>query len=102
MDIEHDRPPAAIVHRRRPDIEHQAVFAAGGLMLAESGARSLHRGRSEASSVAHACPGRHGGRLFEAVPAGNRSGVWNALEGQRSTAMAAADTSAIDRDLDEG
>ena len=70
-------------------------------MLAVSGAGSLHRGRSEASGVAHPCPRRHSRRFLEAISAGHRSRVWNPFEGKCAAAVPAADTAAVDLDLDE-
>src|SRR6185312_6995921 len=102
MAIEHHRPPAAIPDSRRPHVEHQAIFAAGGLMLPVGGAGSLHRRRPEAGGVANPRPWSHLRSFLEAIPARYRSGVGNALERKSPAAMTAANPAAVDFDFDEG
>jgi hypothetical protein len=101
MAIEHHRSPAAVIHRRSPDIENQAVFAIGRFVLSVGGSRTLHGGWAKDGRIAHAGPCRHRGCCLEAIRARYRAAIGNALEGQRTTAVATADTPGVYLDFDE-
>ena len=56
MQVEHDRPASTIRYRRRPDIQHQAIFLGRGLIDAHEAARTLHGRWAERERVANALP----------------------------------------------
>jgi len=85
------RPPRLVVHRRRPDVEVQAVLAhsAGthmpvpgdqrGVVAGELGGR-LRRDLAVADGLAHPCPGDRRPGRHETVPTAGRCAVGHALE----------------------
>ena len=89
MAPDHDRPLPAVVERRRPDVQHQAVFALAGQARAGDGqirdvasraGLGLRCAGPEFEGVAHAVPLRDRGGRHEPVPARGVGAVGDALE----------------------
>ncbi len=89
MAIEHDRTLLAVIHRRRPDIEHQAILGIGRFLLTIGRFHLLQGGRTQMRGVADACPRHNRRRFAETRRARHRTGIGNALEGQGTTIVTA-------------
>jgi hypothetical protein len=94
--IEHHRPLAAVCCAGSPDVEHQAVFARGRRFpfLGPAWIGRLNRLRAVRKRIPHTAPGFQCRRRFEAIGAGWRPSVRDALENGDAILARAADLAA--------
>jgi hypothetical protein len=89
----HQHRPLTVPGPRRPDVEVQAVLAAGREVEPQHGAeraRILQSGGPELQGVAHPCPPGRTLRGPEAQTAERRRRVWNSPEDVYAALFAAA------------